>query len=333
MRITLTDVAREAGVSVQTASHVLAGNLTVRLPEATRQRVKEAANKVGYRPNRLAQAMKRGKTQVIGIWMPLDRPVITYMRYLQLFSELAGRAGYDLMITGLTAEMAMTPERPLPVSFPVDGIISLDAGKAMETFRKDPQNDETPVVILGYEEVANGDSVAWDVSGAAREATQALIRAGAERIVHVTLDWILERFPREKRRTGYREAMEEAGLEPEYVGVQGETSARAEEAVLAYVQEKGVPDAIFGFTDPLAIGAARAVQGLGVQVPEACIVWGFGDFPEGEDFRVPLSTIRAPLAAIASQAFEWLLDRIEHPERESRQVVLPMELVRRASTR
>lgn len=330
-RITLSDVAQAAGVSVQTASHVMAGNMTVRLPDSTRQRVKEAAVRVGYRPNRVAQAMKRGKTNVIGIWMPLDRPVVTYMRYLQLFNERARAAGYDLMITGLTAEQAMTPNQPLPTTFPVDGIISIDAGKAMESFRADHQNDDIPVAILGLEEVTNGDSVAWDVAAAARSVTESLISSGCRTVVHVSLDWVLERFPREQRRRGYTEAMDEAGLKPTYLAVPGETSVIAESVVGEYMEEHGVPDGFFGFSDPLAIGAARAVLTRGLEIPDNCKVWGFGDLPESADFRVPISSIRAPQEKIVDQAFSWLTERIGQPVKDSRLVVLPMELIFRSS--
>ncbi len=63
------------------------------------------------------------------------------------------------------------------------------------------------------------------------------------------------------------------------------------------------------------------------------MIWGFGDYPEAEDYRVAISTLRTPIAEVVAQAWTWLMDRIEHQGTESRLTVLPMELVERDSTR
>ncbi|MCC7230407.1 MAG: LacI family DNA-binding transcriptional regulator, partial [Fimbriimonadaceae bacterium] len=262
-RITLADVAIEAGVSVQTASHVLSGNMKVRLPERTRQRVKDAAERVGYRPNRLAQAMKRGKSHVIGVWLPVDRPILSYLRFLQVVSSTARDQNYELMITGLQGTDAYGATGKAPQLWPVDGIMGFDAGKAITALRENPAFDSIPVLIFGYETCPNGDSVAWDVAEASKDVTRRLIARGCRRIVHVTMDWILSDFPREQRRRGYSEAMLEAGLSPEFVTSEKESSSAAETAVFRFIEEQGIPDAFTGFTDPLAIGAARAVLSVG----------------------------------------------------------------------
>ncbi|MBX7135458.1 MAG: LacI family transcriptional regulator [Fimbriimonadaceae bacterium] len=331
-RITLADVAKEAGVSVQTASHVLSENMTVRLPAATRERVQEAAAKVGYRPNRLAQAMKRGKTQMIAVWMPVDRPILTYLRFLQAINAKVRVNGYDLMIVGLDGSAAFGSEGRVPNTWPVDGIISVDAGKAIQVFRSDPSNDHIPTVILGFEEFKNSDSVTWDVAGAMREATERLIARGAKRIAMVTLDWILRDYPREMRRRGYSEAMTAAGLEVEFVPVAGESSSAATEAVTQYLDHHEAPDAFVSVTDTVAIGTVRAVTGKGIQVPGQCMVWGFGDFPESEDYRIPISSIRIPISNIVDKAWTWLSERIDDPGLASRFELLPMELIEREST-
>lgn len=331
-RITLADVAKEAGVSVQTASHVLSQNRTVRLPLATRKRVEEAAAKVGYRPNRLAQAMKSGKTQMIAVWMPVDRPILTYLRFLQAINAKVRANGYDLMIVGLDGSEAFGSEGRVPNTWPVDGIISVDAGKAIQVFRNDPSNDHIPTVILGFEEFKNSDSVTWDVAGAMREATERMIARGAKRIAMVTLDWVLRDYPREMRRRGYTEAMAAAGLETEFIPVSGESSSIANDAVGRYLDEKGVPDAFVSVTDPVAAGIMRAVLTKGVGVPEQCMIWGFGDFPEAEDYRIPISSIRIPIPQIVEKAWAWLSERIENPSIDGRLELLQMELIERDST-
>lgn len=290
-----------------------------------------AADKVGYRPNRLAQAMKRGKTNVVGVWMPLERITPFYLHFLREVSERATLAGYDLMITGLAATMAYDARGKRPPMWPVDGLIAVDAGKAVKVFREDPGNDSTPVVVLGLEEFINGDSVAWDVRGAARQVTEQMISKGCKKIVHVTMDWILAEYPREQRRNGYRMAMEEAGLEPEFLAISNESSSGAERVFAEYL-ETNTPDGVFAFTDPLAIGAARALLARGIAIPEQCKVWGFGNYTETVEFRVPISTMSSPLEVLADRAWGWLMERMEGNQGPTRVEVLPMIFYERASS-
>ncbi len=330
-RITLADVARVAGVSVQTASHVLTGNKTVRLPEVTRQKVREAAVTVGYTPNRHAQAIRGGKTQIISIWIPVDRPQVNYLRMLHAINIKARESGYELMIAGLDRS-AFTPDAKTPISWPVDGILAIDASKAVEAYRREPSNASTPIVILGYEEFTNGDAVAWDLLGAVKGATTAMIDRGFTNIVHATTDWILADFPRERRRRGYTEAMEEAGLEPKFVGVAGDSSTLISREVAEYIVKNGLPQGFTSFTDTVAIGVARAVLQSGFSVPGDCMVWGFGNFPESEDFLVPISTLKIPIDEVIDQAWTWLMERIENPSLPSRFSEVPMEPIERQST-
>ncbi|MBX3113934.1 MAG: LacI family DNA-binding transcriptional regulator [Fimbriimonadaceae bacterium] len=330
-RITLRDVSEEAGVSIQTVSHVLSGNRTVSLPDSTRERVKKAAEKVGYQPNRHAQAVRGGKTMLISVWMPVDRPIVTYMRYLKIISELARRDGYELMVNCLQRNDALIEGGKPPTLYPVDGIISIDSGKAIQEFRKLKGNDHIPISILGFEQEEYSDSIAWDLDGAAKKAVNDLIQRGAKKIGHVTIDWIISDFPRERRRRGYTEAMEEAGLEPILIPCRGDTSSE----VMVNLQDhlaKNEYDALFCVTDTYAIGAARALLAQGKQIPEDTMVLGFGNFPEAEDFSVPISTIEIPIKNIIEQSWNWLMDRINNPGTEPRISVLDMEIVHREST-
>lgn len=331
-RITLTDVAKEAGVSVQTASHVMSGNQTVRLPETTRERVRQAAAKVGYQPNRLAQAMRMGRTHMVSVWLPVDLMVFTYLRMLRAISQASQRDGYDTLIVGLDSNFAYNAEGRTPFQWPVDGVLAVDAGRAARKFRENPANDTTPVVVLGMEEYHNGDAVGWDVMGSAYEVTHRLIAKGAKRIVHATLPWVMRDYPNEQRRRGYTDAMTEMGLQCEFAAIDGESSREVEILATAWLDEHGVPDAIFGFTDSMAIGFARALIAKGVKIPGQCMIWGFADYPEAEDFRIPISSIRPPVERIVEQGWTWLIDRIENNPGESRSALFPMDLIEREST-
>ncbi|MFM9872481.1 MAG: LacI family DNA-binding transcriptional regulator [Fimbriimonadaceae bacterium] len=330
-RITLKDVAHEAGVSIQTVSHVLSGNPTVSLPEITRQKVKDAAEKVGYQPNRHAQAIRGGKTNLISVWMPIDRPIVTYMRYLKLISEFAKRDGYELMVNCLQRDDALLEGGKPPTLYPVDGIISIDSGKAIQEFRKIKGNDHIPISVLGFEQVLYGDSVAWDLDGAAKRATYDLIERGARKIGHITPDWVISDFPRERRRRGYSEAMESSGNKPILIPCCGDTSAEVKTSLTKHLSENHY-DALFCFSDTIAIGAARSLLELNKKIPDDVLIMGLGDYPEAADFQIPISSIRHPLENITEQSWNWLMERIADTTQKPRMTVLDMEIIHRQST-
>ncbi len=332
-RITLHDVAAEAGVSIQTVSHVMTGNPTVKLPEATREKVREAAKKVGYTPNRHAQAIRSGKTNVIAIWMPVDRPIVSYIRMLQLVSREAKKTGHELMIVPLDRESGLTEQAVAPNMWPVDGILAMDSGAAVERYRETAEGKSTPVVVIGYELVENGDAVAWNVTESVQKATQRLLDSGCKKIVYITMDWQVRDFPYERRRAGYVAALQQAGMEPIIVVVDEESRIGASRAVQEYISANGVPDAFVGMTDLLAMGAVRAVRSAGKQVPDDCQVMGYGSHPDAEDFEVPISTLRSPIGEVIPRAWEKLNRRIEDPTLPSELETFEMEFVKRDSTR
>jgi len=332
-RITLHDVAAVAGVSIQTVSHVMTGNPTVKLPELTRQKVRDAAKEVGYSPNRHAQAIRSGKTNVIAIWMPVDRPIVSYIRMLQLISREAKRTGYELMIVPLDRESGLSDQAVAPNMWPVDGILAMDSGAAVERYRETAEGKTTPVVVIGYELVDNGDAVAWNVTDSVQMATKRLIDSGCQNVVYITMDWQVRDFPYERRRAGYTAAMQGAGLQTRFVIVEEESRIGASKAVSEYVAASGVPDAFVAMTDMLAMGAVRAVKAAGKRVPEDCQVMGYGSHPDAEDFEIPISTLRSPIGEVIPRAWERLIERIANPNLPSALETFEMEFVQRQSTR
>ncbi|MBI1334514.1 MAG: LacI family DNA-binding transcriptional regulator [Armatimonadetes bacterium] len=330
-RVTLADVAEIAGVSIKTVSHVLSGNPTVRLPDTTRQRVRDAAAQVGYRANRFAQAIQSGKTDLISVWIPMERFNPNMFLFLRAISEKARCTDHGLLVSGLDSQFAYAGQGESPKVWPVDGVIAVDAGKSIISFREDPRNDTIPVSVLGFEEFRNSDSIGWEVAVASRLLTNNLIEKGCKRIAHLTLDWVLQDYPREQRRRGYTEAMDDAGLETTYLAARGEDGHAAYITMSEYLAENPVPDAIICFSDRLAIGAIQAIQAKGAKVPDDCRIWGYGDLPEGQDWNVPISSIRIPIQDLVDQSWEWLLSRIENPLIETRLARFPMELVERSS--
>jgi LacI family transcriptional regulator len=264
--------------------------------------------------------------------MPVDRPIVSYIRMLQLVSREAKRTGYELMIVPLDRESGLTEQAVAPNMWPVDGILAMDSGAAVERYRESAEGKTTPVVVIGYELVENGDAVAWNVTDSLQAATKRLIESGCRKIVYITMDWQVRDFPYERRRAGYVLAMEDAGLEPVIVVVQEESRIGATRAVTEFISAHGVPDAFVGMTDMLAMGAVRAVHAAAKQVPKDCQVMGYGSHPDAEDFEVPISTLRSPIGDVIPRAWEKLLGRIADPSLPSTLETFEMEFIKRQST-
>lgn len=330
---TLADVAREAGVSLQTVSLVLNDNPKARIPQITKDKVLAAAERVHYRPNRIAQAMRQGRTNVIAVWMTLDRPNMAYLRMLKVIHEHARRDGFDLMIVGLDDSMAYSGQGKRPQLWPADGVIALDSGKAILAFRAEKSNDSTPVAVLGLEQYINSDSTSYANAAGTHLATQRLIQSGCRKIGFVGVDWILRDYPREQRARGVREAAEGSGLKAAMIPSSDETSTAAEQAVKAFLDEGNPLDGLVGFNDTVAIGAARALMQRGRRIPEDVQVVGYSDFPEANDFQIPLTTLRVPIEEVIGTAWRNLMLRIEQPDLPSQLIELPLELIERDSTR
>lgn len=331
-RVTLKDVAARAGVSVQTASHVMAQTASVRLPESTRERVRSAANELGYRPNRLAQAMRSQRTNLVALWIPVDRTSLNYLTAIREVNLRTRMDGYEMLMMGIDPRLAYLGEGRHELPWPVDGLIAFDAGKAVRQFRDDPSNDDIPVLVVGMEHYLNADNTYGDTFEGACRGMNHLMESRPKHCVHITPSWIMRDYPREKRRTAYEQVVTENGLMPAYISVEDETVVGAEKATANYIEEHGLPDAIFGFSDTLAIGAASAVIGLGYQVPNHCRILGFGGTPEAEIYRVPISTLRLPIALSIEEGWKMLRERIEGYRGPTRELVQSLDLIIRDSS-
>ena len=330
-KVTLADVAAHAGVSVQTVSHVLAGTTGVRISEATREKILWSASDLGYRPNRLAQAMKAGKTQIIDVWFPNDRANWNYLLLIQAISRELQASGYEMLLTGLNMMTAYGVDHRKPNTWPVDGLIAIDCGQAVEMFRADPRNDSTPIMVYGLEEFENGDSILHDVVSAARKIVGTLISEGRRKIAHLTPQWVVDNFPVEQRRRGYSEVMTEHGLEPLILPTANEHSPENREIIRNYLQEHDL-DAIFAFTDNIACDVLAAALSLGIRVPDDLAIWGFGNLPESAVSEIRISTVGAPIDEMVNLAWTWLHERIHSEGLETRVRLVEMDLIRRESS-
>lgn len=330
----LSDVASRAGVSKKTVSNVV--NDFPFVAAETRSRVLQAIEEVGYAPNLSARNLARGRTGVIALAIPhLDMPYFSELT--RHVVEAAERRSWMVLIEQTMGD-AKQEQRILAgdLAHRIDGIIFSPMVSSAAALRR--RADHTPMVLLG-ETIYDGpfDHVSIDNVEAARTATRHLIDLGCDRVGAIGVRPGRRRGAHRDRYDGYRAALTDAGLEldpelaPPVGGWVGEDGEQAMNDLLALPEP---PQAVFCFTDWLALGALRALHMRGLQVPDDVAVVGFDDIPYGRVSIPSLTTIRSAKQRIAETAADLLEQRVgRRREPPPREVIVDFELVVRESTR
>ena len=334
MSVRMKEVASRAGVSVKTVSNVVNGYLHV--APSTRERVQQAIDEMGYRPNLSARSLRSGRTGIIAMAVPrLDEPYFAELAAAVI--GIADERGCTVLVEQTDGQLA---REQLAVSGIrpdlIDGLIlsplALGAGDLLAASATSP-----PLVLLGERISATShDHVMIDNVAAARLATEHLLSLGRTRVAAIgTMDTVAAQTAR-LRRTGYREVMAAAGLEvlpgfeQEVAGFTREQGALAADRLLELPDR---PDAVFCFSDLLALGALHALHRRGVRVPEQVAVIGVDDIAESRYSTPTLSTVAQDVDEIARLAVDALLHRLaDGADDPPREVAASHELVVRDST-
>ncbi|MEU5366480.1 LacI family DNA-binding transcriptional regulator [Streptomyces sp. NPDC005925] len=334
MSSSLKEVAARAGVSARTVSNVVNGS--ARVSAQTRQRVQEAIDELGYRPNLAARSLRAGRTGIIGLAVPeLHSPY---------FGELAGLLVDEARRRSWTVIIDQThgdaeAERRLLTGDGgrvMDGLIispwALEAQDLATTGRP------VPMVLLGERSPQGmADRVAVDNVAAADEATTHLLALGRRNIAAIGLQPHLQNGTAEQRAEGYRRALRRAGVprRPEWERTVDSLHRREGARAMAELLDGGtVPDAVFAFTDELALGAMHLAHTRGVRMPEELAIVGFDDIEDGRFSHPTLTTVCPDKRQIAARALQCLADRIYSPDNEvpASDLTIPHRLVVRGST-
>jgi DNA-binding LacI/PurR family transcriptional regulator len=308
MATSLKQVAERAGVSVRTVSIVVPGVALV-APD-TGARVQRAIDELEYRPNAAARHLRGGRSGLIGLVIPeITSPY---------FAELAGHLVEEAEARSwmlLVQQTAGDAERERRLSGgmhgqTVDGLVVSPWALSPAELRP----DGPPVVLLG-EQDAGGlvDHVAVDSVAAARDAVRHLAGLGRRRIAAIGPQPNLHNGTAARRLEGYRDGLTEAGLPHDpALEVAIERLHRPDgAAAMARLLDSGAAvDAVFCFSDQLALGAMHAALERGLRVPADLAVAGIDDIEDGRYANPALTTISPDKAAIARAALSCLADRL-----------------------
>lgn len=327
-RVTITDVARTAGVSVATVSKVINGRYGV--AARTSERVQQVIDELGYESSLVARSLRSHRTNVIGILVAEFEPFSTEI--LKGTSQAITGTGYELLAYsggGRVGEKAGWERRYLSR---LSG--TLIDGAILVTPTIVAAGGSVPVVAIDpHAGPASMPTVDADNLNGAVLATEHLLRLGHRRIGFLGGREDLESS--RLREEGYRTALHAAGIEvdPALIRVGGyrRPSAHAPARELLTLTDR--PTAIFAANDLSAIGTLDVARDLGLGVPDDLSVVGFDNVPESALTHPPLTTVNQPMQDMGSQAVQLLIQLMNGTEVGGTHVRLPTELVPRGSTR
>jgi LacI family transcriptional regulator len=326
---TLLDVARRAGVSPMTVSRVVNGSASV--SPQTRARVELALAETGYLPNTLARGLRARRTDTIALVLPdMTNPFFTTLA--QGVERTARERGISLLLAN-TDEQEDEESRLLPMLLQrqVDGLLVVPAGSGATAIRLCGEQGVPLVLVDRRPDDVSVDTVRADSWGGARDLGRLLTSLGHRRVA--VLSGPASVATARDRVAGFRAAVvEEAGLPEPHVIDGAYTIESGRAMAIAAMSAAPRPTALFAVNNFIAIGALHALEELGLQVPDDVAVVGFDDLPRPM-VTFPFLTVAAqPAFEIGQRAVAMLLDRIVHPDRPPRDLVLSTEIVIRRSS-
>jgi LacI family transcriptional regulator len=315
-KVTIAQVAKEAGVSLQTVSRVINNRREI-TPE-TRERVQEVIRRLGYQPNAIARSLSQRRSQTLGI-------VTSGLEYygpshvLVGVEQAANQHGLSILLNLLHQPESGDIESIVNglISRQVEGIIWAvpEIGDNRSWLRELLPQLTIPVIFLSAQPRDTLKVVDVDNRQGGYVATQHLLERGYRRIGLIAgpLTW----WAAKERRRGWQEALIDAGVRwSNSQVVAGDWSAESGERGLYELLENHPDlDAVFVCNDQMALGLMRAARSLGKRIPEDLAVVGFDDTPESAFYYPPLTTIRQDLYKLGQVAVETFLQIREAEQR------------------
>lgn len=330
-RITVSDIAARAGVSVMTVSRALSGKGYV--AEATRERVLAMAQAMGYVANLGAKALKGGRTHVLGLLVTdFESPVVAAI--INAISRVVKLAGMDLILYDIAPNEGgqARPEVVPLLSSLCDGLLLILPGQHAEQLEHF-QRTELPVVLVNYWRAPTPlPVVRADNYEGAYALTRHLLDLGHRRIAFVR--GTAYSGQSQERERGYTVALAQAGLSPapELV-VEGNFGQRSGfEQGLQLLDLAEPPTAVFCANDLMALGLLDAARARGLQVPKDLSLVGFDDIPAAAHTHPALTTVQQDYEQLGGSAVRLLLQQIEGGVQRGIRVELQSSLVIREST-
>ena len=323
-RPTMADVAAHLGVSRALVSIVFRG--VEGASDATRQRVLEAAAEMGYRPDSLAQGLRRNRSRRLGVLFSLRRPF--EVELVEHMYPVAKQLGYDLLLGPFTPGRGQDAVLDELLRYRCEGLVVV--GPELNGSDLEPLAEELAVVEVGRG-VTRGpvDVVRNDDAVGTRQAVDHLVALGHRAITYVDGG---ANPGAEDRRTGYRVAMSDHSLTAEIQVVPGGYTEEEAVGAARTLLTGRLPTAVIAANDLCAIGILDTVLRSGVAVPDDLSVVGYDDSRFSRLPGIDLTSVRQDIPKMARLAVKAVVDRLDKPMRKPKDVALRPKLVVRGTT-
>ena len=328
--VTIRDVAQAAGVHVSTVSRALNPEKRGLISEEVLRVVEAAAQRLGYRPNRAASALRTGRTHTIGVLVP-DITNAVFPPILQGIEASAAARGYFVFVANVVDHALARPIIERMLAQQVDGVVLAIATRDDPLIDYLRQAGMRAVLVNRGDESGRLPAVVSDDRLAMKLAVDHLVAAGHRRIAHLAGPQCVPTGV--ARRQGVEQALRDRGLPlaavAECESYSREAGRRAMAQLLA-AEER--PEAVVCCNDLVALGAYDEMRARGLRVPRDISITGHNDMPLVDMVDPPLTTIRLPHRELGWRAAEMLFEEIDGHSMSASTVVLRPELVVRQST-
>lgn len=290
-KITIYDIAKKLNITAATVSRALNDN--PKISPKTRALVKATAEKMNYEQNRLALALKSGKSNTIGVIVPrIDRDFFSTI--IKGIEDELYPHGYHIIICQTYDQKEREIENITTLlNTQVDGILMSVSNSMVETSELQRiLNKNVPLIFFDRKRDMSGVSTVTinDFEGGYK-ATEHLIRTGCKRIAHLTVDRTLEIY--KLRFEGYKKALQDNGIKfnKSYVMEAGNSYDEGKKAIGKLLKLRKPPDAIFSSSDYIALGTIQGLKAKGYKIPEDFCVVGFSNEPFTKFMELSISSV------------------------------------------
>lgn len=326
-RVTLSDIADRLDLTKVSISKALRDHPDI--SAQTKERVKETAREMGYRYNRLAQSLTLNKTYTIGVVIPKISHTF-FSDVLDGINRVASANDYEIILC-VSEEAEEQEKRHLRtlLSMQVDGLlVSVSEQTSDREAFEEVEDQGVPLVFFdrGLDGI-EATRVTVDDRGGAYDAVSHAIQNGRERIAHIG-GYSHVPIGKERRR-GYEEALRDRGLsvDDDWIVEGGFGEKDGYLGCKKLLQRGIVPDAIFAVTFPVALGVDDRLREVKPSLREDVQIYSFGQHGLNRFFQYPHISIYQPAQEIGETAMTLLLDEIDNPEADPKDVELPTHVV------
>ena len=326
---TLKDVAKLAGVSTATVSHVINGTRFV--SDSLQDKVKSAMKELDYQPNMMARALKVGFQKTIGVIVP-DCTNPFFSEIARALDRYCFSKGYNIILcnTDNNIEQQSSYTKML-ISKHIEGVIIISSDNTDDDLSKFLKNSIPVVIADRIGKHNNVDSVIVDNEKGGYEATKYLINQGFTKIGCISGPSFISSSS--QRVVGYKKALEEAGIlvREDYISIGDFHFAGGIAAADKFFSLSDRPEAVFATNDLMALGFINASRNKGFEIPNDISVVGYDNIELSKFMTPKLTTVSQPLEQLAQIATDLLLDKITNQTVGAQLIKLDPQLIERES--